>query len=44
MDKSAKFWDRIAKRYAGKPIADEAAYQKKLTGHARVSSTSYGDS
>jgi ubiquinone/menaquinone biosynthesis C-methylase UbiE len=30
MDKSAKFWDRIAKRYAGKPIADEAAYQKKL--------------
>lgn len=30
MDKSAKFWDRIAKRYARKPIADEAAYQKKL--------------
>lgn len=30
MDYSAKFWDRIAKRYARQPIADEAAYQKKL--------------
>jgi len=30
MDQSAKFWDRIAKRYSKKPIADEAAYQKKL--------------
>lgn len=27
---SAKFWDRIAKRYSKQPIADEAAYQKKL--------------
>ncbi|WP_210395122.1 class I SAM-dependent methyltransferase [Motiliproteus sediminis] len=30
MDYSAKFWDRIAKRYARKPIADEATYQKKI--------------
>ena len=30
MDPSAKFWDRIAKRYSKQPIADEAAYQKKL--------------
>jgi len=30
MDRSTKFWDRIAKRYARRPIADEAAYQKKL--------------
>lgn len=29
-DRSAKFWDRIAKRYARSPVADEAAYQKKL--------------
>ena len=29
-DQSAKFWDKIAKRYAKSPIADEAAYQKKL--------------
>ena len=27
---SAKFWDRIAARYSKKPVADEAAYQKKL--------------
>ena len=27
---SAKFWDRIAKRYARQPVADEAAYQRKL--------------
>lgn len=27
---SARFWDRIAERYARKPVADEAAYQKKL--------------
>lgn len=25
-----KFWDRIAERYARQPIADEAAYQRKL--------------
>ncbi len=30
MDKSVKFWDRIAKRYSKKPVADEEAYQKKL--------------
>ncbi len=30
MNPSAKFWDRIAERYAKKPVADEAAYQKKL--------------
>jgi ubiquinone/menaquinone biosynthesis C-methylase UbiE len=30
MDRSAKFWDRIAKRYSKQPIADEATYQKKL--------------
>ncbi len=28
--KAARFWDRIATRYARQPIADEAAYQKKL--------------
>lgn len=27
---SAKFWDRIAERYSKKPVADEAAFQKKL--------------
>lgn len=27
---SARFWDRIAVRYAKKPVADEAAYQHKL--------------
>ncbi len=30
MDRSARFWDRIAKRYARRPVTDEAAYQKKL--------------
>ncbi len=30
MDKSTRFWDRIAERYSKQPIADEAAYQKKL--------------
>lgn len=30
MEPSPKFWDRIAARYATKPVADEAAYQKKL--------------
>ena len=30
MDKSAKFWDRLAKRYSKQPIADEASYQKKI--------------
>ena len=30
MARSKQFWDRIAERYAKKPIGDEAAYQKKL--------------
>ncbi len=30
MDRSTKFWDRIAERYSKQPIADETAYQKKL--------------
>ena len=29
-DQSARFWDKIADRYSKQPIADEAAYQKKL--------------
>ncbi|MEM9224330.1 MAG: class I SAM-dependent methyltransferase [Pseudomonadota bacterium] len=28
--KDARFWDRISKRYAAKPVSDESAYQKKL--------------
>jgi ubiquinone/menaquinone biosynthesis C-methylase UbiE len=30
MTDSSRFWDRIAARYARKPVTDEAAYQKKL--------------
>jgi ubiquinone/menaquinone biosynthesis C-methylase UbiE len=30
MKYSAKFWDRVAQRYSKRPIADEAAYKKKL--------------
>ena len=30
MSNSAKFWDKIAEKYSKEPIADEAAYQKKL--------------
>lgn len=30
MDRSARFWDKIAERYSKRPIADEAAYEKKL--------------
>jgi ubiquinone/menaquinone biosynthesis C-methylase UbiE len=30
MDQSAKFWNKIAEKYSKQPIADEAAYQKKL--------------
>ncbi len=30
MSEPSKFWDRIAERYARKPVADEAAYQRKL--------------
>jgi ubiquinone/menaquinone biosynthesis C-methylase UbiE len=28
--RQARFWDRLAKRYAKKPVADEATYQRKL--------------
>ncbi len=28
--RSARFWDRIAQKYAADPVADEAAYQRKL--------------
>ena len=31
MTQLSKFWDRHAKGYAKRPVADEAAYQKKLT-------------
>jgi ubiquinone/menaquinone biosynthesis C-methylase UbiE len=30
MDRSARFWDRVAERYSKRPVSDEAAYQKKL--------------
>jgi len=30
MHQPSKFWDRVAERYARSPVADEAAYQKKL--------------
>jgi ubiquinone/menaquinone biosynthesis C-methylase UbiE len=30
MDKSAKFWNRIAHRYSRHPVSDEAVYTKKL--------------
>ncbi len=30
MAQSSRFWDRIADRYAKRPVSDEAAYQKKL--------------
>lgn len=30
MTDKAKFWDRIAERYAASPIADEASYRTKL--------------
>lgn len=30
MGQPDKFWDRIAQRYSRQPIADEAAYRKKL--------------
>jgi ubiquinone/menaquinone biosynthesis C-methylase UbiE len=30
MNPSSRFWDKIAKRYAKTPVADEAAYQQKL--------------
>ena len=30
MNQPSKFWDKIADRYAKKPVSDEAVYQKKL--------------
>ena len=30
MDRSAKFWDKIAERYAKRRVADQAAYEKKI--------------
>jgi ubiquinone/menaquinone biosynthesis C-methylase UbiE len=30
MGQSGEFWDKVAERYSKQPIADEAAYQKKL--------------
>ncbi len=30
MDRSEKFWDKIAERYSKRPVSNEAAYQKKL--------------
>ena len=30
MNQSAKFWDKIAKRYSKQPVADETSYQEKL--------------
>ena len=31
MNQTAAFWDRIAAKYASKPVPDEAIYQQKLT-------------
>lgn len=30
MNQTATFWDKIAERYAERPVADEASYRKKL--------------
>ena len=30
MNQSSRFWDKIAERYSKRPVADEAAYRKKL--------------
>ncbi len=30
MGQATKFWDKMAERYSKKPVADEAAYEKKL--------------
>ena len=29
-DTASAFWDRVAKRYAAKPVPDEAVYEKKI--------------
>lgn len=31
MSKSDKFWDKVAEKYAKKPVPDEAIYQRKLS-------------
>lgn len=31
MNKSSKFWNRIARKYAAKPVANEDVYEQKLT-------------
>ena len=33
MTHSSRFWDRIAARYARKPVADEARFQKIWEEH-----------
>lgn len=30
MERASRFWDKIAERYARRPVADEAAYETKL--------------
>jgi len=30
MQRSEKFWDNVAEKYARRPIADEVAYRKKV--------------
>lgn len=30
MDRSQRFWDKTARRYAADPVSDEATYQRKL--------------
>ncbi len=36
MNTSAKFWNKIAAGYSRQPIADEAAYQKKLNSQLTI--------
>ena len=35
-DKRSRFWDKVAEKYSKKPIADEAAYEKKLEETRKV--------
>ncbi|MFT7582792.1 MAG: hypothetical protein ACI9MR_004475 [Myxococcota bacterium] len=40
MDRSTRFWDRVADRYARRPISNPEAYEKKLAwtrGYRRLS-------
>ena len=39
MGSSAKFWDKIAKRYSKQPISNEAALPKKNQHYSRLSPT-----